>query len=145
MEDRLTSPGETDERYRRFVTEDFTGVLVMRTDGQIVTCNPAVASIPVLMALRPAIVSVTTMLVPPIEHLMRLNRKESSRRPYLVRQYLTNFGFGFGCFLRQRRNLSALERNDFLVRPSIGQALADDTLCRDLGAGVVVNAKRGAV
>lgn len=37
--------GDTDERYRRFVTEDFTGMLVMRTDGQIVTCNPAVASI----------------------------------------------------------------------------------------------------
>jgi two-component system, cell cycle sensor histidine kinase and response regulator CckA len=36
---------EADERYRRFVTEDFTGMLVMRTDGQIVTCNPAVAGI----------------------------------------------------------------------------------------------------
>jgi len=36
---------ETDERYRQFVTEDFTGMLVMRTDGQIVTCNPAVAGI----------------------------------------------------------------------------------------------------
>ena len=33
------------ERYRRFVAEDFTGILVMRTDGQILTCNPAVASI----------------------------------------------------------------------------------------------------
>src|SRR2546421_5015448 len=33
------------ERYRRFVAEDFTGVLVMRTDGQIVACNPAVVSI----------------------------------------------------------------------------------------------------
>jgi PAS domain S-box-containing protein len=36
---------ESEERYRRFVTEDFTGMLVMRTDGQIVTCNPAVAAI----------------------------------------------------------------------------------------------------
>ncbi|MDP9099808.1 MAG: ATP-binding protein [Verrucomicrobiota bacterium] len=45
MEDRPNPPRETDERYRRFVTEDFTGMLVMRTDGQIVTCNPAVASI----------------------------------------------------------------------------------------------------
>ena len=45
MEDRPYPPRETDERYRRFVTEDFTGMLVMRTDGQIVTCNPAVASI----------------------------------------------------------------------------------------------------
>jgi len=45
MEDRPKPLGETDERYRRFVTEDFTGMLVMRTDGQIVTCNPAVASI----------------------------------------------------------------------------------------------------
>ncbi|PYI91591.1 MAG: hybrid sensor histidine kinase/response regulator [Verrucomicrobia bacterium] len=45
MEDRPNPLGETDERYRRFVTEDFTGMLVMRTDGQIVTCNPAVAGI----------------------------------------------------------------------------------------------------
>jgi len=44
MEDQPNPPGEN-ERYRRFVTEDFTGMLVMRTDGQIVTCNPAVASI----------------------------------------------------------------------------------------------------
>ena len=36
---------ESEEHYRRFVVEDFTGTLVMRTDGQIVTCNPAVASI----------------------------------------------------------------------------------------------------
>lgn len=36
---------ESEERYRRFVMEDFTGTLVMRTDGQIVTCNPAVANI----------------------------------------------------------------------------------------------------
>jgi PAS domain S-box-containing protein len=34
-----------EERYRRFVDEDFTGMLVMRTDGQIVTCNPAGANI----------------------------------------------------------------------------------------------------
>jgi PAS domain S-box-containing protein len=45
MEDRPNPLRETDERYRRFVTEDFTGMLVMHTDGQIVTCNPAVASI----------------------------------------------------------------------------------------------------
>src|SRR4030081_3456189 len=45
MKKRPNPLGETDERYRRFVTEGFTGVLVMRTDGQIVTCNPAVASI----------------------------------------------------------------------------------------------------
>jgi PAS domain S-box-containing protein len=45
MKDRPNPPRETDERYRRFVTEDFTGMLVMRTDGQIVTCNPAVAGI----------------------------------------------------------------------------------------------------
>jgi two-component system, cell cycle sensor histidine kinase and response regulator CckA len=36
---------DNDERNRRFVAEDFTGVLVMRTDGQILTCNPAVANI----------------------------------------------------------------------------------------------------
>lgn len=45
MEAHPDPPRETDERYRRFVTEDFTGMLVMRTDGQIVTCNPAVAAI----------------------------------------------------------------------------------------------------
>jgi two-component system cell cycle sensor histidine kinase/response regulator CckA len=45
MDDQPKPLGETDERYRRFVTEDFTGMLVMRTDGQIVTCNPAVAGI----------------------------------------------------------------------------------------------------
>jgi PAS domain S-box-containing protein len=36
---------EKEQRYRRFVTEDFTGTLIMRADGQIVTCNPAVAEI----------------------------------------------------------------------------------------------------
>ena len=46
MEKRARTVVPSDgERYRRFVTEDFTGVLVMRTDGQIVTCNPAVVSI----------------------------------------------------------------------------------------------------
>ena len=46
MDDRANglSPAEN-ERYRRFVTEDFTGVLVIRTDGQIVTCNPAAVNI----------------------------------------------------------------------------------------------------
>src|SRR5678815_1785223 len=33
------------EHYRRFVTEDFTGILSTRADGQIMTCNPAFASI----------------------------------------------------------------------------------------------------
>jgi PAS domain S-box-containing protein len=36
---------ESEERYRRFVTEDFTGTLIIRPDGQIVTCNPAFANI----------------------------------------------------------------------------------------------------
>src|SRR4051812_39652108 len=36
---------ESLEQYRRFFLEDFTGTLVMRTDGQIVICNPAVANI----------------------------------------------------------------------------------------------------
>jgi PAS domain S-box-containing protein len=36
---------ESEERYRRFVVEDFTGTLIMHSDGQIVACNPAVASI----------------------------------------------------------------------------------------------------
>ncbi len=36
---------ECEERYRRFVEEDFTGNLIIRPDGQIVTCNPAFARI----------------------------------------------------------------------------------------------------
>ena len=36
---------ESEERYRRFVVEDFTGTLIMHPDGQIVACNPAVANI----------------------------------------------------------------------------------------------------
>jgi two-component system cell cycle sensor histidine kinase/response regulator CckA len=36
---------DSGEQYRRFFMEDFTGTLVMGTDGQIVTCNPAVANI----------------------------------------------------------------------------------------------------
>lgn len=46
MPARSKKPGKTEtERFRRFVLEDFTGNLVMRPDGQIVTCNPAVAGI----------------------------------------------------------------------------------------------------
>lgn len=36
---------ESEEHYRRFVTEDFTGTLSIRADGRIVTCNPAFANI----------------------------------------------------------------------------------------------------
>src|SRR5438046_188114 len=43
---RISAAHQTDaERHRRLVAEDFTGILVMRTDGQIVSCNPAVVSI----------------------------------------------------------------------------------------------------
>src|SRR5881394_1434800 len=46
MKDRANAAPPTDnDRYRRFLAEDFTGVLVMRTDGQIVSCNPAVVGI----------------------------------------------------------------------------------------------------
>ena len=46
MEDQSNAAEPTEsDRYRRFLAEDFTGVLVMRTDGQIVTCNPAVVGI----------------------------------------------------------------------------------------------------
>ena len=46
MKDRANAAQPTDnDRYRRFLAEDFTGVLVMRTDGQIVSCNPAVVGI----------------------------------------------------------------------------------------------------
>jgi two-component system cell cycle sensor histidine kinase/response regulator CckA len=46
MEHRATATRPfDDERYRRFIAEDFTGVLVMRTDGQIVNCNPAALNI----------------------------------------------------------------------------------------------------
>ena len=36
---------ECEERYRRFVEEDFTGNLIMHPDGRIITCNPAFARI----------------------------------------------------------------------------------------------------
>ena len=36
---------ESEERHRRFVTEDFTGTLSIRADGRILTCNPAFANI----------------------------------------------------------------------------------------------------
>ncbi len=36
---------DCEERYRRFVEEDFTGNLIIRPDGRIVTCNPAFARI----------------------------------------------------------------------------------------------------
>ena len=36
---------ESEKRYRRFVTEDFTGTLSIGTDGRIMTCNPAFANI----------------------------------------------------------------------------------------------------
>jgi two-component system cell cycle sensor histidine kinase/response regulator CckA len=46
MEEQPNAAEPTDiDRYRRFLAEDFTGVLVMRTDGQIVTFNPAVVGI----------------------------------------------------------------------------------------------------
>jgi len=46
MKDPANAAQPTDnDRYRRFLAEDFTGVLVMRTDGQIVSCNPAVVGI----------------------------------------------------------------------------------------------------
>lgn len=35
---------ESEERYRRFVTEDFTAILLVKPDGRIVTCNPAFAN-----------------------------------------------------------------------------------------------------
>ena len=45
MEEMANASANGEERYRRFVAEDFTGILVMRTDGQILTCNPAIANI----------------------------------------------------------------------------------------------------
>jgi len=45
MQDDRNASCDNDERNRRFVAEDFTGILLMRTDGQILCCNPAVASI----------------------------------------------------------------------------------------------------
>src|SRR3954469_10132830 len=44
QQNRNASPNN-DERHRRLVAEDFTGILVMRTDGQILSCNAAVAGI----------------------------------------------------------------------------------------------------
>src|SRR2546421_837879 len=45
MQKRKKTIPKREDRDGRFVTEDFTGTLVMRTDGQILTCNPAVADI----------------------------------------------------------------------------------------------------
>src|SRR3954468_10527111 len=38
------APDEIEKRALRFVTDSFTGLLVMRTDGQIIGCNPAALS-----------------------------------------------------------------------------------------------------
>lgn len=64
---------------------------------------------------------------------------------YLVRQYLTNLGLGLGCLAFQCRKRSALSLNVFAVRPSIGQALANDALCKLISALAICYAKRGAV
>jgi hypothetical protein len=66
-------------------------------------------------------------------------------RPHLVRQYLTNFGFGL-CSLRfQFRKRLALSLNVGAVRPSIGQSLANDALCQFVRAVGIVHAKRNAI
>jgi hypothetical protein len=64
---------------------------------------------------------------------------------YFVRQYLTNFGLGLGCFCFQRRKRWALCLNVFAVRPSIGKALANDALGEFVSAFGIVHAKRDAV
>src|SRR4051794_28765350 len=64
---------------------------------------------------------------------------------YFVRQYLPNLGLDFGCLERQCRKRSALSLNVFAVRPSIGQALSNDTHSQFIGAPVIVHAKGGAV
>lgn len=45
MQENRNASADNEDRYQRFVAEDFTGILVMQTDGQILTCNPAVANI----------------------------------------------------------------------------------------------------
>jgi len=40
-----TALRESEEHYRRFVTQDFTGTLSILPNGQIITCNPAFANI----------------------------------------------------------------------------------------------------
>ena len=47
--------------------------------------------------------------------------------------------------MRQRRKRSALCLKVFAVRPSISEALANDTLSQSVGAVSVVHAKRCAV
>jgi hypothetical protein len=49
--------------------------------------------------------------------------------------------FGFQFFLRQRRKRSALRRNVFLVRPPIGQSLANNSLSQLFGAVAIVHTK----
>jgi hypothetical protein len=49
----------------------------------------------------------------------------------------------FGCSLRHFEKRLASERNVFLVRPSIGQALANDALRRDFRAVIIAVNWRG--
>src|ERR1041384_5834745 len=41
----LAALRQSEERYRRLVAEDFTGILSIRSDGGIITCNPAFVEI----------------------------------------------------------------------------------------------------
>ena len=50
-----------------------------------------------------------------------------------------------GCFCFQRRKHLALCWNVFWVRPSIGQALTNDTLFKLIGATGIVNTESNAV
>ena len=58
---------------------------------------------------------------------------------------LTNFGLGCGSLERQRRKRCALSVNVFAVRPSIGQALANDAFGQLIRAVGIIHAKRNAV
>ncbi len=62
-----------------------------------------------------------------------------------VRQYLTNFGLGLGCFARQRRNRRASLLRSRLVRLAIRQMLASRALDGKVRTFPVIDAKRHAV
>jgi hypothetical protein len=64
---------------------------------------------------------------------------------YRVRQYLTNFGLGFGCFARQRKKRLASREKSGLVTPPIRQTLASSVLNGKCSPFPIVHPKGDAV
>jgi hypothetical protein len=64
---------------------------------------------------------------------------------HFVRQYLTNFGLGFGCFARHRRKRRASLEKSGLVTPPIRQTLASRILDGKRSPFPIVHAEGDAV